>query len=709
MRRQRGEIHQIRVIGVDRGYLYGARQAGQKGPNHRAAAKLVQDLRRDCGGVQAWHDQDIRRSGQAAERINHAQIHIERDIGRHFAVVLEIGRFVVQDGHRIADLRRQRAGRIAVIRVGQERDPRFMTDRARFFGALTGDPGKLLSSWAFVDGGVRDKDGPAPRHHHRKAEDLGAAHRIDGEPNIVVGHQVVPRQPRYHRVDVAMYQHAGGEHVAVLMHQPLAVAIEIALALQARIEVFGVVPVAARQRRILNLDRIRARQAQPFYRRLDLLVPADQYRRAMSRLGKGDRRPDRGFLFALGETHPARICFKLLVDRLQHRHGRVEPGRQLASVARNLGHFLLRDAGIDGGLRDRRRNGRNQTRVERHRNDVVRPIAQAAPGIGGGDFVRDVFARQLGQRLGGGDFHFVVDRPCADVQRAAEDIRKTEHVVDLVRVIRPAGCEDRVLAHFAGFFRGDFRIGVGHGEDDGLVGHGSDHILGDRAGDRKPEERIGAFHRFFQRARLRVGGMRGFPLVHALFAALVDHAAGVAQQDVVVLHAERFQQFDAGDACRPGAVHHQFGVFDLAPGQVQRVDEPGGGDDGGAVLVVVKHRDIHDLAQLAFNQEAFRRLDVLQVDAAEGRAEMPHAIDEFVDVFCAQFQIDGVHVGKTLEQHRLAFHYRLGSQPAQIAQAQHRRAVRYDGDHVAFGGVIIRSRRIVGDFQTRRGDARRVG
>ena len=40
-------------------------------------------------------------------------------------------------------------------------------------------------------------------------------------------------------------------------------------------------------------------------------------------------------------------------------------------------------------------------------------------------------------------------------------------------------------------------------------------------------------------------------------------------------------------------------------------------DDGGTVLVVVEHRDLHPLAQLALDDEAFRRLDVLEVDAAE--------------------------------------------------------------------------------------------
>ena len=35
------------------------------------------------------------------------------------------------------------------------------------------------------------------------------------------------------------------------------------------------------------------------------------------------------------------------------------------------------------------------------------------------------------------------------------------------------------------------------------------------------------------------------------------------------------------------------------------------------MLIVVKHRDIHDFPQLAFDKKAFRRLDVFQVDPAK--------------------------------------------------------------------------------------------
>jgi hypothetical protein len=67
-------------------------------------------------------------------------------------------------------------------------------------------------------------------------------------------------------------------------------------------------------------------------------------------------------------------------------------------------------------------------------------------------------------------------------------------------------------------------------------------------------------------------------------------------------------------------------------GQVERIDQPGHGDDRGAMLVVMEHRNVHLFAQAAFDDEAVRRLDVLKVDAAKGRPEIFDRIDELFDI-----------------------------------------------------------------------------
>ena len=159
----------------------------------------------------------------------------------------------------------------------------------------------------------------------------------------------------------------------------------------------------------------------------------------------------------------------------------------------------------------------------------------------------------------------------------------------------------------------------------------------------------------------------------------------------------------------PAPLQTSLVVFDLAAGQVERVEQAGGGDDRGAVLVVVEHRDVEQLAQPLLDDEALRRLDVLEVDAAPALAEQLHAIDEFVRILGVDLEIDGVDVGEALEQHRLAFHHRLGRQRAEIAEAEDGGAVGDDGDEIALGRVVVGLALILGDGQHRHRDAGRIG
>src|SRR5437588_32129 len=114
--------------------------------------------------------------------------------------------------------------------------------------------------------------------------------------------------------------------------------------------------------------------------------------------------------------------------------------------------------------------------------------------------------------------------------------------------------------------------------------------------------------------------MRRLPLVHALGATLVDHALGVAQNDVVGREADRLEQFEAGNARGTGAVADKLRRLDVAAGQMQGIDQPGGGNDGSAMLIVMEHRDIEQLAQALLDDEALRRANVLEIDSAPALA-----------------------------------------------------------------------------------------
>ena len=127
------------------------------------------------------------------------------------------------------------------------------------------------------------------------------------------------------------------------------------------------------------------------------------------------------------------------------------------------------------------------------------------------------------------------------------------------------------------------------------------------------------------------------------------------------------------------------------------------------MLVVVEHGNVHQFAQALLDDEAFRRLDVLQIDAAERRREIAHAVDEFVDILGRHFQIDGVDVGEFLKQNGLTLHHWLAGQGADIAEPEHGSAVGDDGDEVTPRGVVVGGVGIVVDFHARRRHAGRIG
>ena len=131
-----------------------------------------------------------------------------------------------------------------------------------------------------------------------------------------------------------------------------------------------------------------------------------------------------------------------------------------------VGDLLPGDAGLHRRFRHRRRDAGDQARIEGRGNDVFRAIDRARAAIGGGHFVGHVLARQGGDGFGGGDLHRFIDGGGAHIQRAAEDIGKAQHIVDLVGIVAAPGGDDDIAAHRLGVFRRDFRIGIGHGEDD---------------------------------------------------------------------------------------------------------------------------------------------------------------------------------------------------------------------------------------------------
>ena len=127
------------------------------------------------------------------------------------------------------------------------------------------------------------------------------------------------------------------------------------------------------------------------------------------------------------------------------------------------------------------------------------------------------------------------------------------------------------------------------------------------------------------------------------------------------------------------------------------------------MLVVVEHRNLQALAQLALDVEAFRRLDVLEIDAAEGGLERGDDVDQLVRIALVDFDVEAVDAGELLEQNGLALHDRLGRERPDRAEAQYRRAVGHHAHQVAARRQVARFGWIANDLVAGRRHAGRVG
>ncbi len=163
------------------------------------------------------------------------------------------------------------------------------------------------------------------------------------------------------------------------------------------------------------------------------------------------------------------------------------------------------------------------------------------------------------------------------------------------------------------------------------------------------------------------------------------------------------------DACRADAGHHDLHVLDPLAHDLERVDKCREGHDRGAVLVVVEHRDVECLLEPALDLEAAWGRDVLEVDAAERRRDGGANRDDLVDVLGRQAEREGVDSTELLEQDRLPLHHRHRRLRADVAEPEHRGAVRDDRDGVPLDREVPGRLAILGDRGADPGDARGVG
>ena len=415
-------------------------------------------------------------------------------------------------------------------------------------------------------------------------------------------------------------------------------------------------------------------------------------------------------LLALGIGHAARArLLGLVVDRLHHRARGVHELAQPLTVGLEIGDRARGHAAGGRRLGHGRRDALHQPVIKGLGNQVLGPEAQRRAGVGRGHNFALLGLRQLGDGVHRSDLHGIVHRRCAAVECAAEDVRETQDVVDLVRVVGPAGRNDGVGSRLLGELGRDLGRGVGQREDQRARCHLRQHLGLEHAGSAQAQEDVGPGQHVGQLAVRGVLRELRLVLVHQLGAALVDDAREIRDPDVRARHAQLHQQAQAGQRGSACAAGDELDLVDLLAHHLERVQHRGAHDDGGAVLVVVEHRDAHALAQPALDVEAVGGLDVLEVDAAKGGLQRGDHVDELVEVLLGDLDVEDVDAGELLEEHRLAFHHRLGGQRADVAQAQHGGAVGDHGHQVAARGVAEHVGGVGDDLLTGCGHAGAVG
>ena len=316
---------------------------------------------------------------------------------------------------------------------------------------------------------------------------------------------------------------------------------------------------------------------------------------------------------------------------------------------------------------------------------------------------------EIGQSLGGSQFHLLVDVAGADVKGAAEHAGEGQDVVDLVGIVATAGGDDPGAARL-GVIGEDLGGGVSAGEDDGILVHGLDHLGGDGAGSGHADEHVGAHQHVGQGAGLllQVGDLGHLLLdpVQAL-PALIDDALPVAHGHILEPGGQ--QQLDDGDGGGAGTGGDHLHVLLLLAHHFEGVGQAGQGDDSGAVLVIVEDGDVALLLQLLLDLKAPGSGDVLQVDAAEGAGYQVHGVDELVHVLGLDAQREGVHAAEGLEQHALALHDWHTGLGADVAQTQNGGAVGDDGAQVVPAGQLIALVDVLLDLKAGLGHAGGVG
>ena len=145
--------------------------------------------------------------------------------------------------------------------------------------------------------------------------------------------------------------------------------------------------------------------------------------------------------------------------------------------------------------------------------------------------------------------HGAIDGCRTNIERAAKDERETQHVVDLVRVVRATGRNDGIWPDLGHSLGHDFRYRVRQREDQRVWRHFADHISRQNAGGGQAKKHVSVGNYVIKRPRFCFLCKAGLERIHVFFAPDMDHALNVDKRHSLDRQAEINEQVQASQAC----------------------------------------------------------------------------------------------------------------------------------------------------------------
>ena len=136
--------------------------------------------------------------------------------------------------------------------------------------------------------------------------------------------------------------------------------------------------------------------------------------------------------------------------------------------------------------------------------------------------------------MGSSQLHLVVDGRGPDIQRAPENEWKTQHVVDLVGIVRTAGSHDDVFPGRFGFIIENLGNGVRQSEYDRIRCHGEQEFFLQHTGHGKAQKHIRILDGFFQCMHIALCRILHLVLVH-VFPVDMQHPFAVEHDHILPL------------------------------------------------------------------------------------------------------------------------------------------------------------------------------